>query len=70
MREKGLAPVNNTTTNPSRFGFASHLACRECGAISDLGATHVCAECFGPLEVAYDLPVLTRSAIEAGPPTI
>jgi threonine synthase len=59
-----------TTRNPSRFGFASHLACRECGAISDLGATHVCAECFGPLEVGYDLPALTRAAIEAGPPNI
>jgi threonine synthase len=63
--------VNTTTTkNPSRFGFASHLFCRECGATSDLGATHVCAECFGPLEVRYDLPPLTRSAIESGPPNI
>ena len=71
MREKGLAPVSTPTTkNPSRFGFASHLACRECGAISDLGATHVCAECFGPLEVGYDLPALTRAVIEAGPPNI
>ena len=70
MREKGLAPVTTTTTNPARFGFASHLACRECGAISDLGATHVCAECFGPLEVGYDLPALTRAVIEAGPPNI
>jgi threonine synthase len=71
MREKGLAPVNTTTTtNRARFGFARHLACRECGAISDLGATHVCADCFGPLEVGYDLPVLTRAAIEAGPPNI
>jgi threonine synthase len=69
--EKGLAPVSTTTTtNPARFGFASHLACRECGAISDLGATHVCAECFGPLEVGYDLPALTRAVIEAGPPNI
>ena len=71
MREKGPAPVTTPTTkNPSRFGFASHLACRECGATADLGGTHVCAECFGPLEVRYDLPALTRSAIEAGPPTI
>ena len=71
MREKGPAPVSTTTTkNPSRFGFASHLACRECGATADLGGTHVCAECFGPLEVGYDLPTLTRSAIEAGPASI
>ena len=71
MREKGPAPVSTTTTkNPSRFGFASHLACRECGATADLGGTHVCAECFGPLEVGYNLPTLTRSAIEAGPASI
>jgi threonine synthase len=63
--------VSTTTTkNPSRFGFASHLACRECGATVDLGGTHVCAECFGPLEVGYDLPTLTRSAIETGPASI
>ncbi len=59
-----------TTKSPSRFGFASHLFCRECGATSDLGASHVCAECFGPLEVRYDLPALTRSVIEDGPVNI
>ena len=71
MREKGPATVSITTTKkPSRFGFASHLACRECGATGELGAGHVCPECFGPLEVSYDLPGLTRSDIEAGPPNI
>jgi threonine synthase len=71
MREKGPAPVSTpATTSPSRFGFASHLSCRECGATSDLGATHVCVECFGPMEVGYDLPALTTAAIEAGPPNI
>ena len=71
MREKGPATVSTpATTNPSRFGFATHLFCRECGAVSDLGATHVCMECFGPLEVGYDLPPLTTAAIEAGPPNI
>src|ERR1700722_16286182 len=67
------APVTNTSTTtpkPSRLGYASHLSCRECGATYPLGATHVCAECFGPLEVAYDLPALTRSSIEAGPHNI
>jgi threonine synthase len=62
------------TTSPaktsSRFGFASHLSCRECGATADLGANHACAECFGPMEVSYDLPPLTRAQIEAGPATI
>jgi threonine synthase len=55
---------------PSRFGYASHLSCRECGQTYELGATHVCAECFGPLEVAYDLPPITRASIEAGPQNI
>jgi len=51
----------------SRFGHATHLACRECGHTSPLGSTHVCDQCFGPLEVAYDLPPLTRESIEQGP---
>jgi len=54
----------------SRFGYASGLACRECGQNYDLGAQHACSECFGPLEVGYDLPPLTREKIEAGPQTI
>jgi len=58
------------TKTPSRFGFASHLACRECGHTCELGAQHACSECFGPLEVRYDLPPLTRNLIEAGPPNI
>jgi threonine synthase len=59
-----------TTPAPSRLGYASHLTCRECGATSELGSGHACSECFGPLEVGYDLPPLTREAIEAGPPSI
>ncbi len=58
------------TPAPSRFGYASGLACRECGQTYDLGAQHACSECFGPLEVGYDLPPLTRAGIEAGPQTI
>jgi threonine synthase len=57
-------------TTPSRFGFASHLFCRECGTTAGLGASHACAECFGPLEVGYQLPPLTRASIEAGPASI
>jgi threonine synthase len=58
------------TKTPSRFGYASGLACRECGQTYDLGAQYACAECFGPLEVAYELPRLTREIIAAGPQTI
>ncbi|HEY7143251.1 MAG TPA: threonine synthase [Streptosporangiaceae bacterium] len=56
-----------STKTPSRLGYASELACRECGQTYQLGAGHACAQCFGPLEVSYDLPPLTRAAIEAGP---
>jgi threonine synthase len=52
---------------PSRFGYATHLSCRECGHTCALGSQHACDECFGPLEVAYDLPPLSRKLIESGP---
>jgi threonine synthase len=52
---------------PSRFGYATHLSCRECGHTSALGSQHACDQCFGPLEVAYDLPRISRKAIESGP---
>jgi threonine synthase len=54
----------------SRFGYANRLSCRECGQTCELGAHHACTECFGPLEVGYDYPSLTRADIEAGPPNI
>ncbi len=47
------------------------LRCRACGRPEPLGPSYVCAGCFGPLEVAYDLDVVrrtfTRAAIEARP---
>ena len=51
----------------SRFGYATHLSCRECGRTRELGPFYACEDCFGPLEVAYDFPALTRAEIEAGP---
>ena len=62
--------MTTSATPPSEFGYASHLACRECGHTAELGAQHACAECFGPLEVRYDFPALSRAAVEAGPPNI
>jgi threonine synthase len=62
--------VTTPTPAPTRFGYASHLSCRECGATAALGASHACAQCFGPMEVGYDLPPLTRAQIEAGPASI
>ncbi|NUR73044.1 MAG: threonine synthase [Hamadaea sp.] len=56
------------TASPAR-----NLVCRACGATFPLAAQHACFECFGPLEVAYDIEALksvTREQIEAGPQNI
>jgi threonine synthase len=49
------------------FGYATGLACRECGHGCEIGPHYACTECFGPLEVNYDFPKLTRADIESGP---
>lgn len=50
------------------------LRCKECGVESELDASFVCGECFGPLEVAYDYsgvdPDEARRRIQSGPQTI
>jgi len=47
------------------------LACRSCGRLEPIGPAYVCAACFGPLDVDYDLDVVRdvigRQAIEARP---
>ena len=50
-----------------RLGHATGLTCRECGNTTPLGPFYACEMCFGPLEVGYDFPRLTRADIEAGP---
>ncbi|WP_098960497.1 threonine synthase [Pseudonocardia sp. N23] len=52
------------------LGSARALACRECGHETPLAAEFACPQCFGPLEVAYDFPAVTRRSIEAGPQSI
>ena len=46
------------------------LRCKECGVEYPLDARYVCEQCFGPLEVAYDLsdldPEEARRKIQAG----
>ena len=68
------SPVTTATTrtspSASGFGYATGLSCRECGKIYELGPYYACEECFGPLEVCYDYPAVTRADIEAGPPNM
>ncbi|GAA0489458.1 threonine synthase [Streptomyces stramineus] len=65
--------VESSTTSVA-LGPAAALACRECGQRFGLGPIFACADCFGPLEVAYDLPTgdpeALRRRIEAGPDNI
>lgn len=61
-----------TTDAPARSA-ARGLSCRNCGATYGLLPLHACAQCFGPLEVAYDpdaLAAVTREQIQAGPQTL
>ncbi|URM90901.1 threonine synthase [Streptomyces sp. MRC013] len=63
-----------TTTPAVDLGPAAGLSCRECGERFPLGPVFACEHCFGPLEVAYDLPDCgpeeLRRRIEAGPASI
>ncbi|XCW03038.1 threonine synthase [Streptomyces sp. HUAS MG47] len=78
MRRKGLASMAvqtvATTQNSVDLGPATGLSCRECGERFALGPIFACELCFGPLEVAYDLPTgdpeALRKQIEAGPANI
>jgi threonine synthase len=62
--------ASGVTTSPSGFGPARELVCRECGDTTPLGASYVCMECFGPLEIGYDFGVVTHADIETGPPSM
>ena len=60
----------DTTLREGAFGNATALACRECGHEVALGPSYACPECFGPLEVHYSFPAVTREEIAAGPRNI
>lgn len=62
--------ANGTVIRAGAFGNATALSCRECGTKVDLGPYYACPECFGPLEIAYDFPRITRAEIESGPRNI
>ncbi|NUS52568.1 MAG: pyridoxal-phosphate dependent enzyme, partial [Nocardioidaceae bacterium] len=59
-----------TTLREGAFGNATGLVCRECGATQPLGPSYACQECFGPLEIGYAFPQVTREQIAAGPKNI
>ena len=65
-----VSETRTTTHRDGAFGNARVLSCRECGHEVALGPHYACPECFGPLEVAYDFPAITRAEIEAGPSNI
>src|SRR6478735_5287975 len=48
--------AENTNSSAVDLGPAAALSCRECGERFELGPIFACVSCFGPLEVAYDLP--------------
>src|SRR3954463_15955992 len=64
------AVAEKKTLREGAFGHAKALSCRECGHRVDLGPHYACPECFGPLEIAYDFPQVTREQIAAGPRNI
>ncbi|KRA31296.1 MULTISPECIES: threonine synthase [unclassified Nocardioides] len=63
-------PTSKPGLRDGAFGHATNLACRECGHKVELGPFYACPECFGPLEITYDFPAITREEIEAGPANI
>ncbi|MFI9204886.1 threonine synthase [Streptomyces sp. NPDC053048] len=76
-RTSPVGGADSKTSASGAFGPAVALSCRECGERFDLGPVFACASCFGPLEVAYELPAggpraaaELRARIEAGPPNI
>lgn len=72
--ESGSADAASASGSQVDLGPAVALSCRECGERVPLGPHFACAACFGPLEIAYELPTEEveelRERIEAGPNNI
>jgi len=66
----GTETSTGTVLRDGAFGNATGLICRECGTTQELGPHYACLECFGPLEISYNFPAVTREQIEAGPANI
>ena len=48
------------------FGHARHWPAASAATSRSARSTRV-RECFGPIEIGYDFPAVTRASIEAGP---
>jgi threonine synthase len=58
---------------PALQSYCVALRCRSCGREYPLEPVGICAECWGPLDPAYDiekLRTLSREQIESGPPSL
>ena len=53
--------ANPATDGASAPSHVLGMRCRACGRPEDIGPSYVCAACFGPLEVVYDLAVARRT---------
>jgi threonine synthase len=67
-------PTDPASAPAARSPHIRGLVCRNCGQPEALGPSYVCAACFGPLEVAYDLDAarltLDRQAVARRAPGI
>ena len=61
MSTSVLSGPSSHGLRPGAFGNATDLVCRECRATQPLGPFYACQECFGPLEIGYDFPAVTRA---------
>jgi threonine synthase len=53
-------PADGARAPAAAPGRILGLRCRNCGTPEPIGPSYVCAACFGPLEVAYDLELVGR----------
>ena len=58
------------TLREGAFGNATASPAASAATRSSSARYYACPECFGPLEISYDFPAVTREQIEAGPRNI
>ena len=63
-------PPDRTRFATVRSGTRPRSSVASAAPPATLGPFYACDECFGPLEIGYDFPAVTREEIEAGPKNI